>query len=144
MGEKLMDLVHAHAGVGHVVADGEGRKLLRSHAKKLEELGFRISDEKKILAATFEYDFKAYAKRYGDEIRALLGSLPKGIKHEAGPTKETKDKGARGVEAYSPVHDYEIKGGGKISGPVDAVLEARAALDAHPLVKAGIVELETA
>jgi hypothetical protein len=143
MGEKILDLMHAHAGVAHVVADSQGRKLLRSFSKQLNELGFRIADEKKILAAKFEYEFQAFAKRYGDEIRDLLKSLPRGLKHEAEAIKETKDKAAKGVEAYSPVHDYEIEGCGKISGPVDLVLEAREALDDHPLVKAGVVELET-
>jgi len=143
MGEKLMDLMHVHAGVCHVIADSGGRKLLRSFAKTLTGLGFKISQEKRILAASFEYEFQAYAKRYGDEIRALIAALPRGVKHDGDPPKETKDKGAKGVEAYSPVHDYEIKGCGTISGPVDAVVEARAALDAHPLVKAGLVELET-
>ncbi|HMB71556.1 MAG TPA: hypothetical protein VKU85_19760 [bacterium] len=143
MGEKILDLMHAHAGVAHVVADSAGRKLLRSHSKQLSELGFKISDEKRILSARFEYDFHAYAKRYGDEIKTLLKSLPKGIQHESKKTKETKDLGAKGVEAYSPVHDYEIQGGGAISGPVDLVLEVREALDDHPLVNAGSVELET-
>jgi hypothetical protein len=141
LGERLMDLVHAHAGVCHVIADSEGRKLLRSVAKQLPSMDMSIAEERKIASASFSYEFHAYAKRYGDEIRKLLAGLPKGVRHDADKPKETRDAGAKGVEAYSPAHDYEISGKGTISGRVDLVLEARALLDDHPLVNAGTVEL---
>ncbi|MBZ0268293.1 hypothetical protein K8I85_09055 [bacterium] len=143
LGERLMDLVHAHAGVCHVIADAEGRRLLRSVAKKLPPLGMTIADEKKVASASFDYEFHAYAKRYGDEIRKLLASLPKGLSHTGDKPKETRDASAKGVEAYSPAHDYEIEGKGSFSGRVDQVLEARAMLNDHPLVNVGNVELES-
>ena len=130
--------MHAHTGICHVLADGEGRKLLRSVAKKLPGLGIAISNEKAIKSASFSYDFHAYAERYGDEIRKLF----KGLRNDTDGPKETKDPGAKGVEAYSPAHDYEIEGKGSISGRLDLVLEARARLDDHPLVNVGHVDLE--
>jgi hypothetical protein len=144
LGERILDLVHPNAVVCHVIADGPGRTLLRSVAKKLESLQLRLEDERKIASAGFDYEFQAYAKRYGDEIRAALAGLPKGLHREGEPPKETLDKGARGIEAYSPVHDYEFKGSGRITGPLDLVLEARDALVAHPLVKVEDVTLEMA
>jgi len=144
LGERLLDLVHAHAGVCHVIADAEGRRLIRSHAKKLDGLGLKIKDENRIASAAFDYEFHAYAPKYGDEIKKALTSLPKGIRNDAKPVKETLDRRAKGVEAYSPVHDYEIQGSGRITGPVDLVLDARDALREHPLVKTGDVTLQMA
>lgn len=144
LGERFLDFVHAHVGVSHVITDAEGRELLKSFSKQLESAGFEIGEEKQITSARFEYEFHAYAPRYGDEIRAILGSLPAGVRHEGEPPKERTDKRAEGVEVYSPVHDYEIEGSGKISGPMDAVLEAHEELGDHPLVKVSDIELETA
>lgn len=141
LSERLKDLVHANAGVCHIIADGEGRRLLKSVAKDLPSMDMSIAEERKIASASFAYEFHAYAKRYGDEIRKVLAALPKGIRHDAPKPKETRDPGAKGVEAYSPAHDYEIAGKGVISGRVDLVLEARAMLDDHPLVSVGGVEL---
>jgi hypothetical protein len=43
------------------------------------------------------------------------------------------------------VHDYEIEGKGAFSGRhVDLLIEARRALDEHPLVNADLIELQTA
>jgi len=144
LSERLRDLVHANAGVCHIIADGEGRKLLKSVAKQLPSMDMSIAEEKKIGSAAFSYEFHAYAQRYGDEIRKALASLPKGVKHDAQKPRERKDPSAKGVEAYSPAHDYEISGKGRVSGRVDLVLDARAMLNEHPLIDIGNVELGAA
>jgi len=144
LGERVLDLVHL-GGACHVLVDATARSLLRRNAKVLEEQGLRIREERKIASARFEYRYHVYAPQYGEQIQELLKSLPKGLKHEADKPRIEVDMKARGVEVYSPVHDFEEEGKGVISGArIDLVIEARRVLDEHPLVAAEPVELTPA
>ncbi len=143
-GEKLKEIVGLHAAVCHVIVAGPVRKLLERHKKRLAAEGVRVASQKRIRSGRFEFRYHAYARRYGEEIRALLRTLPPGLKVEGGKGEETIDKSAVGVEAYTPAHDYEIKGEGAVSGRIDSLIRARRALDEHPLVSVEPIELDLA
>lgn len=144
LGERILEFVHLHAGVCHVVADSKGRKLLKSHKKDLEAHGIRVMGERKIVRGRFDYTYHAYAQRYGEEIKKLLKEIPRQVKREGGEPDITIHKSARGMEAYSPLHHYEIEGDGAMhSSHIDLLIEAHRALDDHPLVNVELIELET-
>jgi hypothetical protein len=143
IGEKLRGMV-GHAAV-HAIVDSPLRDLLKRHQKYFQtECGSSIVDDKRIRSAQFEFQYHAYARRYGKEIQELIKSLPRGLKIEGGKPQETLDKGAKGIEAYSPAHHYEVEGEGTIGGRIDHVIEARKRLDHHPLVQVGAIELQLA
>jgi hypothetical protein len=141
-GERLKEMVGLHAAVCHVIVASPVRKLLERHKKRLAAEGVRVASQKRIRSARFEFRYHAYARRYGDEIRALLRKLPSGLKLEGGKGEEKIDKSAVGVEAYTPVHDYEIKGEGAVSGRIDALIRARRVLEEHPLVTVEEIQLD--
>jgi hypothetical protein len=120
------------------------RSLLRRHEKRLVAEGVRIASQKRIRSGRFEFAYHAYARRYGEEIRALLDTLPQGLKVTGGKGEERIDEEAAGVEAYTPAHDYEIKGKGSVSGRIDLLIRARRTLDEHPLVTVEPIELDLA
>ncbi|MGQ0722607.1 MAG: hypothetical protein ACT4PE_13710 [Candidatus Eiseniibacteriota bacterium] len=145
LGERLLQFARLRAGGTHLVTDSEGHRLIHQHAKGLADAGLRIVEERKVVEGRFRYRFRAYARRYGQEIQELLESLPRELRHEPGKRHETVDPRATATEGYAPVHDYEIEGDGVVRGArIDLLVEARRALDDHPLVKAEPIELESA
>lgn len=143
LGTKLKEMIGAHPQACRVILDGELRGLLKGAARRMQaETGLAVLSERRIRRATFGYRFHAYAVRYGTEIQDLLAALPAGLKIADRRTAEKHDPRAKGVEAYSPAHDYEIEGGGTVVGRFDLVLEARRRLAAHPLIDADWIELD--
>lgn len=145
LGEKLREMIHLHPHECHAVVDVPVRDLLARSAASMErESGLRLAAQNQIRAARFSFHYQAFAPRYAREIGALLAALPAGLRREGGEPTETLDPDAHGIEAYSPAHEYEAKGEGRIVGRVDLVIEAWRRLDAHPLVQVETVELDLA
>ncbi len=143
LGARLKELVVAHHQACRVILDGELRGLLKGAAKCMTaETGLAIQSDRRIRRASFDYAFRAYAVRYGVEIQDLLAALPAGVKLTGRRAAEKHDPRARGVEAYTPAHDYEIEGGGTVVGRFDLVIEVRRQLGAHPLITVEPIELD--
>jgi hypothetical protein len=142
-GSRIKEMVGLHAAVHHVIVDGELRGLLRRYEKRLaKDYGVRLGTQKRIRGARFTFEYHAYARRYGQEIQRVLKARTKGLKLEGGKPKETLDPSARGIEAYSPAHHYEVKGKGAVSGRVDQLVAFRKILDEHPLVQVSAIKLD--
>ena len=144
-GGRLRELIGRPAGACHIIAAvGLGEQLER-HAARIEaQTGLRLASRRRIVSARFGFSYQAFARRYATEIRALLAELPAGAALAEHDERENVDERAAGVEAYSPVHDFEATGKGVVSGRIDAVIAARANLAGHPLIKVARIELETA
>ena len=79
--DKVKAVLHVHPNEVNVVVDGATRALVKKNAKKMfAETGLQLAEEHKIRRASFEFDYEAYAPRYGREIDALMKSFPKGLK----------------------------------------------------------------
>jgi len=144
-GEKLKQALHVHGHENQVVVDNVTRGLVKKHAKTMfAETGLELASDRRVRKARFDFHFKAYAPRYGQEIKALLKSVRRGVTVSSLEVHENVDPSAAGVEAYTSVHDYEIKGSGTAHGRFDRVLEARRAMDTHPLIEVSELELDLA
>ncbi len=142
-GKKLKELLHIHSHECPVILDGATRGLLKRKAKRIfVETGIEVVSDRKIRNAEFKFCYKAYAPRYAEEIAEILATLPKGAKLVSHKHTEKIDPKAKGAEGYTPVHDYEVKGGGEIRGRFDGVFGAHMLLDRHPLVEVDEIELE--
>lgn len=143
LGDRLRGMVGLSPHECRAIIDQASRDRLVALSSRLEsEAGLRLSEEGRVRAARFPFHYQAFARRYGEEIRTLLKGLPGGLTVEGGDPVETLDPEARGLEVYSPVHDYEITGEGSISGRIDLVIEARRRLAEHPLVRTDPLEIE--
>jgi len=132
--------------IHHVIMESE---LLNSIKKSLENLDESdvlsrpsIKSVKAIKSASFRFKFATYGKKYGDEIKNLLDKLPGGLSMKDYAPVEKVNENAKGVELYSPAHDYSFEGSGVITGPVDEAIAFRKALDDHPLVDVTVIDLE--
>jgi len=140
--EKLTELIRPQLRDIHLVADAATRRLLVKQSQRIEqEIGLSVVASRYIRSAKLPFCFKAYARRYGVEIMAKLHSLPAGLRLVDFETDEKINPSAVGIEAYTPVHDYEIEGQGNVVGRVDLVVQARQELDSHPLIEPGIIKL---
>ncbi len=55
--------------------------------------------------------------------------------------KEKRNPEAKGVEAYAPLHHYEIRAKGRISGPIREVIAFYGQVEHNKLVELGPIEI---
>lgn len=142
LGERLAELLARQPRDCRVVVDGGLRELLRRLGARLgRQTGLELASIRRVRSAELPFRYEAFARRYAEQIERKLGELPAGVKVLDHERQESVDPEAAGLEAYSPAHDYEIKGQGRIVGRVDLVVEARRALAEHPLIKVDRIAL---
>lgn len=142
--ERLAEMVGVRDTECHVIVDAATAGWLKGLARRIAaETGLAITVNRRIRGASMELKYQAYAQRYEDEIRAALDDLPAGVRI-AGMKREVRtDPRAKGIEAYSPAHEFEAKASGTMTGPVDALIGLRRRLAAYPLLKMSEIELKT-
>jgi hypothetical protein len=102
----------------------------------------KIVSAREITEATFEFSYHAYSRKLGEELKTLFGSLPPGVRIEKGRgPKETVNPEGKGVEAYAPLHEYEIEAKGEIHGPVKEVINLYGEAEHKDMVELGSIKL---
>jgi len=146
MSEVIKEWISLSNKIHHVIMESE---LLDRIKKALEKLSdgdslnrSSIKSAKAIKAASFKFTFSTYGRKYGEDIKKLLEKLPGGLSLKDYAPVEKVDKDAKGVELYSPAHEYTFEGSGVITGPVDEAIAFRKVLDDHPLVDVAVINLE--
>lgn len=130
----------------HVIIEANSWKKFESLVKKQPQGSVinkaYIKSVKIIIQASFEFNFEAYAKKYGEEIKKILKSLPKSVKLVDYTPKEEVHKDAKGTELYSPDHEYSFKGKGKLVGDIETIIEYNKKFDEHPLIDVTAITLQ--
>jgi hypothetical protein len=140
--ERLAEKFGLRAADCHVVVDEKTSDLLKSLRKQLvEETGLEIVSHRKVKSATMAFRYKAYTPRHDEEILEALRKLPAGTKLRGFKHDRKTDPSARGVEAYSPTHEFEAWGEGALSGPVDKLVELKRRVAEFPLIETDRIEL---
>ena len=80
----------------------------------------------------------------GDELKELFGRLPEGLQIEDYEPKETMYPEGKGVEAYAPLHEYEVKAGGRVYGFAGDVIDLYSRAERYDMVELGDINLEYA
>ena len=107
-------------------------------------LKLQVGDRHAIRDAVFEFSFRCYSREEAAEIRRLVEeNLPDGLVLEGYEHEEKEDPSARGVELYSPAHEYEFSGRGRYHGTVPAVFEMVHRLADQTFIHSGDVTLRT-
>lgn len=129
----------------HIIMEEEFFKRLKDASEKRGDLRFikakYIKSFKEIKSASFSFEARAYAKKYGQEIQSILSNLPAGITLKNYKPEEIIDKDAKGTELYAPTHDYTFTAEGVAEGEFWAILNFRKILDEHPLVEVSKIKL---
>ena len=120
--QRLKEKLHLSREITHCIASEETAALVREGLNKSGEAKLTVRSERKIAKAGFAFAFEIFNQERGEDLAAMLRDLPENtllLEHEA---KITTDPSAKGTELYSPVHDYEYVGKGRIEGPVDKIV----------------------
>jgi hypothetical protein len=146
LSEHIREWISLGGKLHHLLIESELfneiRAALMAADKKAILCSSAIKSNKNVRGANFHFRFEAYGKKYAHEIKAILERLPERMVLTDYNPVEKIDEECKGVELYTVCHDYEFKGEGTLSGPVEQVIALREALDAHPLVEAGKVKLD--
>ncbi|HPS59328.1 MAG TPA: hypothetical protein PK514_14590 [Spirochaetota bacterium] len=144
--EAIIEWGALRSRLHHVILEKDFHMLLQKMAAKRTDLKLIRPECTKsameIKSAAFTFKAKAYAKKYGTEIKSILAPSPAGIKiRDYKPTEEIHES-AKGIELYAPDHDYIFTAEGTASGEFRAILDFRKKLDDHPLVDVSTIRLQ--
>jgi len=143
--ERLAELTRVRATDCHVIVDPVISAQLRKLKKQIKaETGLEITGHRRIKSANMAFSFEAFAPRYNDEIMKVLKSLPAGLRLQDFKHKVNIDPKAKGVEMYAVAHHYEASGEGRVTGPIDKLIQLKRELDNYPLVKDEEIHLKLA
>ncbi len=143
--EKLAEMVGIRADEVHAIVDGDTSALLKKLNRSIAaRTGLEITSHRNIRSASMAFSFQAFARKYDDDIVALLEGLPLGLKLADYKHDVVVDPKAKGVEAYTVAHDFEASGKGKISGAIDDLVAFKQTLKDYPLVTADDIVLKLA
>ncbi len=134
--DTLSDVLKQWVSLGnkihHIIIEEEfltGIKtaLLKSGNRKHFGTTF-IKSEKKINGAIFAFEFKAYAKKFADEIKAIVNNLPEGTSLVDYNPTETVDKSAKG----------------KVKESFPQIIDVWNKFEEHPRITPEAIEIEWA
>ena len=142
---QMMRLIGVKGNRFHLIIGAGFLKLFEGALeRRKEELALKITSEKKISRASFGFRYRAYTRELGEELMTLFGDLGKGLQVRDYKPKETMMPEGKGVEAYAPLHEYEIKAAGTIYGPVRDVIDFYGSAEHHDMVELDSIKLEYA
>jgi len=125
-----------------IVGAGLHNLLAAALEKRRRVVPLKILKVREIVEAAFEVAFRTYSREVGKELKGLLESLPEGVGREgAFKMHEVFVPEGKGVEAYAPLHEYELDGKGRISGPVKGVFGLYHQLGRFDVAELGDIEL---
>ncbi len=130
----------------HTIIEEEFYNSLQNDMKTRDDLRYikskYIKSTREIKGCSFRFNAEAYAKKYADEIKDIIAKGQQGIVIEGYAPEEVIDKSGKGVELYSPVHDYEFRCEGTAKGDFGSIISFRKILNDHPLIEVNHVKLE--
>ncbi len=123
---KAAEKLHLRAPDVHLLASDDLVALLREHAEEAAAQGAgEIVSVTPVRSASFAVKYRAFSEPHDREIQDLLHDLPPSVRLEDEQHEVKIDPRAKGVEAYSPAHDYEAHGSATVVGRVDLVIAKR-------------------
>jgi hypothetical protein len=143
--EIIKEWVSLKTRLHHIVLEEDFHNALQSSLKDRSDLKHvklkYTKSARLITSCSFKFTANAFAKKYGEEIKAIIDSPPAGVVIEDYTPVEELDTTANGVELYAPVHDYTYRGEGTATGEAGAIVAFRKVLNDHPLVQVTVIKL---
>ncbi|HEU17974.1 MAG TPA: hypothetical protein ENO00_01120 [Deltaproteobacteria bacterium] len=111
--------------------------------KRKDEIPIAIQSVKKIKGASFGFRYKTFSEEHGEKLKNVFGNLPKGLTMESGYSpEEILNPKAKGIEAYAPLHHYELRARGRVSGLIRSVIDFYGQVEHNSLVELEPIKLE--
>jgi len=144
IGERIKEFFDSSSTQIHVILDESIVNLIEEVlSEEGEKLKVSIVSKLKLIAASFNFEYIAYAENHGKMLKSMFEDLSESISMSAEyDPKESINPEAKGAEGYAPEHDYEIHAKGTVSGNLNEIMKLHEQCDDEPLVKAEKIELE--
>jgi hypothetical protein len=98
---------------------------------------------REVKGASFAFTAEAYSHRAAERIKtALHDDLPAGVALVGCEESEERDPDAKGVELYTPVHDYTYRATGRFTGTPPGIFELHRRMQDLDFVKEKELEIE--
>ena len=139
----LLRLISARGNLSTLIIGSGLYDLLAAALRRQPQvIALRIKKVRRVLSAAFACQFRTYSREAGDKIKEILSCVPEGVDGESGfEMSEKLDPEGKGVELFTPLHDYELTGKGRISGSVKGVLDLYQRLGRFEVAELGELEL---
>ena len=99
-------------------------------------MGMKLISTREIREASFRFSFVTFSREVGGKLDLVLRQIPPDVSIEPPYAPEVKvDAEGEGVEAYAPLHEYELKAQGKISGDCEGVCHCYERLHRYEVVE---------
>jgi hypothetical protein len=144
LGERIRELFRPPSETFHVLVPEELEPLVREAIDDAAGRGHNVTliDQRPILSARFSFSFSVYSRKHASRIRKQFEELPEGVSLTAESSfTEKVNPQAKGIEAYAPVHHYELHAKGVAKGPVDGITKLLEICKAEELISVGKAEL---
>jgi len=144
IGERIKEFFDSSSTPIHVILDESIVNLIEEVlSDKGEKLEVSIVSKLKLIAASFTFEYSAYAENHGKMLKSMFEDHDESISmSDDYEPKESIHPEAKGAEGYAPEHDYEIRAKGTVSGNFDEIMKLYERCDDEPLVQAEKIELE--
>jgi hypothetical protein len=139
----LLRLIDAQNKVSTlIVGAGLYELLVAALNRHPQVIALKTRKARRILSAAFDCQFRTYSREIGGKIKDILSCAPEGVDGDSAfELQEKVDPEGRGVELFTPLHDYELTGKGRISGSVKGVLDLYQRMERFEVVELGELEL---
>jgi hypothetical protein len=142
--EHLLRAIHVEEDRVHLIMGKRTFRILdQALNKRKHEIPLKVVSEKEIVRAHFNFTYAAYAKRFGNELKELFSNLPEGVRLEGYEPEEIERETKDSTAGYAPLHKYEIKAMGRVTGPAKGVIDFYDRLEHNAWIKFQEIELDT-
>ena len=131
----LKEVLHLRRHYLHLIAaKTHYRGFMAALRPVIEELELEVLSDRSIRRAWFEYHFSTANRRVAGTIKRAFSRLPGDTRRSGRAHQEIVDPSVKGVEVYSPAHEYEYSGEGQVAGDLEALLKLHAKFKAHEFI----------
>lgn len=123
--ERVGELLYPSEQTYHMLVPEEQLPMVRQAAEeaRARQLAVEIHHERPVGGARFGFRFRIYSPKHAAHIRAWFDAPPEGASlSDDSKFEEIVRPDAKGLEAYAPDHEYELRAEGAVVGAVDGVL----------------------
>ena len=142
--EHLLRAIHVEEDRVHMIMGKRTFRILdQALTNRKHEVPLKVVSKREIVRAHFNFTYAAYAKRFGEELKNLFDKLPEGFQLEGYQPEEIERDTEDSTAGYAPLHKYEIKAKGRVSGPAKGVIDFYDRLEHNALIEFEEIELDT-
>jgi hypothetical protein len=128
----------------HAVMTAEFADQLATALENAPLIAIEITEVKTINSAELGFKFKCFTREQAEEIREIVKrTVPDGVELQDYEEEETVNPDSKGVELYTPTHDYELEGKGRYLGAIPGVIDMAHKLAENELIHPEKIQLNS-